>query len=79
MLRGGSRVALGTIGGVVHDRENGGGMEITIALAELNDAGHAGIAWLGDDGEGGTNVVVSLIEPEEMSGAGGAAAATPAG
>jgi hypothetical protein len=50
----------------VHERENGEGMEITIALAELNDSGHVGIAWLGDDGEGGTNVFVSLIEPEEM-------------
>ena len=59
-------IACGNIGGVVHERENGEGMEITIALAELNDSGHVGIAWLGDDGEGGTNVSVSLIEPEEM-------------
>ena len=72
-------IACGNIGGVVHERENGEGMEITIALAELNGSGHVGIAWLGDDGEGGTNVAVSLIEPEEMSGAGGAAEATPAG
>ena len=74
----GTYIACGTISGVVHERENGKGMEITIGLAELNDSGHVGIAWLGDDGEGGTNVSVSLIEPEEMSGAGGAAAeATP--
>jgi uncharacterized cupredoxin-like copper-binding protein len=74
----GTYIACGTIGGIVHERENGEGMEITIALAELNDSGHVGIAWLGDDGEGGTNVSVSLIEPDEMSGAGGAAAeATP--
>ena len=66
----GTYIACGTIGGVVHERENGEGMEITIALAELNDSGHVGIAWLGDDGEGGTNVSVSLIEPEEMSSAG---------
>jgi hypothetical protein len=59
-------IACGNIGGVVHERENGEGMEITIALGELNDSGHVGIAWLGDDGEGGTNVSVSLIEPEEM-------------
>src|SRR5918994_5771382 len=59
-------IACGNIGGVVHERENGEGMEIVIALAELNDSGHVGIAWLGDDGEGGTNVSVSLIEPEEM-------------
>ena len=66
----GTYIACGTIGGVVHERENGEGMEITIALAELNDSGHVGIAWLGDDGEGGTNVSVSLIEPEEMSSPG---------
>src|SRR5215216_3319846 len=54
------------LGGVVYERENGEGMELDIALAELNDSGHVGIAWLGDDGEGGTNVSVSLIEPEEM-------------
>src|ERR687894_2653316 len=62
----GTYIACGNIGGIVHERENGEGMEITIALSELNDSGHVGIAWLGDDGEGGTNVVVSLIEPEEM-------------
>jgi hypothetical protein len=66
----GTYIACGTIGGVVHERENGEGMEITIALAELNDSGHVGIAWLGDDGEGGTNVSVSLIEPDEMSSSG---------
>jgi len=63
----GTYIACGDIGGVVHERENGEGMEITIALAELNGSGHVGIAWLGDDGEGGTNVTVSLIEPGEMS------------
>ena len=62
----GTYIACGNIGGVVHERENGEGMEIAIALAELNDSGHVGIAWLGDDGDGGTNVVVSLIEPEDM-------------
>ena len=63
----GEYIACGNIGGTVHERENGEGMEITIALAELNGSGHVGIAWLGDDGEGGTNVTVSLIEPGEMS------------
>ncbi len=71
-------IACGNIGGVVHERENGEGAELIVALAELNDSGHVGIAWLGDDGEGGTNVVVSLIEPEEMGGPGGVAVeATP--
>jgi hypothetical protein len=59
-------IACGNIAGVVHERENGEGMEIVIGLDELNDSGHVGIAWLGDDGKGGTNVTVSLIEPEEM-------------
>jgi hypothetical protein len=63
-------IACGNIGGVAHERENGEGMEVVIALAELNDSGHVGIAWLGDDGEGGTNVAISLIEPEEMDGGG---------
>ncbi len=41
-------IACGTIGGVVHERENGEGMEITIALAEAaNDSGHVGIAGPG--------------------------------
>ena len=62
----GTYIACGNIGGVVHERENGEGTEVVVALAELNGSGHAGIAWLGDDGEGGTNVVVALIEPEEM-------------
>jgi hypothetical protein len=62
----GTYIACGNIAGVVHERENGEGMEIVIGLGELNDSGHVGIAWLGDDGEGGTNVSVSLIEPEEM-------------
>ena len=66
----GTYIACGNIGGVVHERENGEGMEITIALAELNDSGHVGIAWLGDDGEGGTNVGVTLIEPGEMGSEG---------
>src|SRR5919107_4047436 len=65
----GTYIACGNIAGIVHERENGEGSEIVIALAELNDSGHVGLAWLGDDGEGGTNVAISLIEPEEMSSA----------
>ena len=59
-------IACGDVGGVVHERENGEGSELVVGLAELDGSGHAGIAWLGDDGEGGTNVQVVLIEPEEM-------------
>ena len=74
----GTYIACGNIGGVVHERENGEGQELTIGLAELNGSGHVGTAWLGDDGEGGTNVSISLIEPEAMSSGGAAAEATPA-
>lgn len=63
----GTYIACGNIGGIVHERENGEGAELTIVLAEQNDSGHVGIAWLGDDGDGGTNVSVSLIEPEETT------------
>ena len=62
----GTYIACGNIGGIVHENEPIEGMEIVIALAELNDSGHVGTAWLGDDGEGGTIVNVLLIEPEEM-------------
>jgi hypothetical protein len=72
-------IACGNISGVVQQRENGEGMEIVIALAELNNSGHVGVAWLGADEERGTSVTVSLIEPDAMSGAGGAVAeVTPA-
>ena len=73
----GTYIACGNIGGIVQERENGEGMEVVIGLAELNDSGHAGIAWLGDDGEGGTNVAISLIEPEAMGTGGAAEEATP--
>ena len=66
----GTYIACGNIGGIVHENEPIEGMEVFIGLAALNDSGHVGIAWLGDDGEGGTNVTVSLIEPDEMSNAG---------
>src|SRR5215212_9090143 len=62
----GTYIACGNIAGVVHDQENREGKEIVIGLGELNDSGDVGIAWLGDDGKGGTDVSVSLIEPEKM-------------
>jgi hypothetical protein len=42
-----------------------GRTHLIIGLGELNDSGHTGIVWLGDDGEE-TEVVISLIEPDEM-------------
>jgi hypothetical protein len=63
----GTYIACGDIGGVVHDRDDGQGRELNIALAELNDSGHVGTAWLGEDGDS-TIVAISLIEPEAMEG-----------
>jgi hypothetical protein len=74
----GTYIACGNIGGVVSTRESGGGNEVTIGLAELNDSGYAGTAWLGDSGDGGTIVGINLINLDEMSSGSGAAAATPA-
>lgn len=74
----GTYIACGAIGGVVDDRENGPGQEISVGLAELNDSGYAGVAWLGDDGNGGTNVGITLINLDEMSGHDMSAMATPA-
>lgn len=74
----GTYIACGTIGGIVDPRENGEGKEISIGLAELNDSGYVGVAWLGDDGNGGTNVGVSLVNLDELQGNSGAMAATPA-
>jgi hypothetical protein len=59
----GTYIACGDIGGVVE--EEGGRMHLVIGLGELNDSGHTGIAWLGDDGDQ-TEVVVTLIEPDEI-------------
>jgi hypothetical protein len=60
----GTYIACGDIGGVVTTDE-GGRTGLVIALGELNDSGHHGVAWLGADGEQ-TEVAVILIEPEEM-------------
>jgi hypothetical protein len=62
----GTYIACGNIGGIVNKQEGRDGMEVVIGLAELNNSGHVGVAWLGDDGKGGTDVTVSLIEPDEM-------------
>jgi hypothetical protein len=57
--------ACGDIDGAVATDE-GGRTELIIGLAELNDSGHHGVAWLGADGER-TEVTVIPIEPDEMS------------
>jgi hypothetical protein len=57
-------IACGDIGGTLETDEDGR-THLIIGLGELNDSGHTGIVWLGDDGEE-TEVVISLIEPDEM-------------
>jgi plastocyanin len=72
-------IACGDIGGIVNERENGDGIEVAFALAELNGSGHVGTAWLGAMGDQ-TLVDIELIEPNAMGSAGAEAAqeATPA-
>ena len=60
----GTYIACGDIGGAAVTDE-GGRTELIIGLAELNDSGHTGVAWLGADGDQ-TEVVVVLVEPDEM-------------
>jgi hypothetical protein len=57
-------IACGDIGGTLETDEDGR-THLLIGLGELNDSGHTGTVWLGDDGEE-TEVVIILIEPDEM-------------
>jgi hypothetical protein len=57
-------IACGDIGGTLETDEDGR-THLLIGLGELNDSGHTGTVWLGDDGEE-TEVVITLIEPDEM-------------
>jgi hypothetical protein len=57
-------IACGDIGGTLVTDEDGR-THLLIGLGELNDSGHTGTAWLGDDGEQ-TEVAITLIEPDEM-------------
>ena len=58
-------IACGDISGVVFVDEDDGERQMVIGLGELNESGHAGIAWLSEEGEQ-TEVAVNLIEPDEM-------------
>jgi hypothetical protein len=60
----GTYIACGDIGGVL--TEEGERTHLIIGLGELNDSGHTGIAWLGSTEDGQTEVVISLIEPDEL-------------
>jgi hypothetical protein len=57
-------IACGDIGGTLETDEDGR-THLLVGLGELNDSGHTGTVWLGDDGEE-TEVVITLIEPDEM-------------
>ena len=60
----GTYIACGDVGGVL-EVDDDGRTHLLIGLGELNDSGHTGTAWLGEDGDQ-TEVVVTLIEPDEM-------------
>lgn len=61
-------IACGDIGGAVMENADGR-TSLVIGLGELNGSGNSGVAWLGADGDV-TEVVIMLIKPEEMGGAG---------
>ena len=60
----GEYIACGDIGGVLETDEDGR-THLIIGLGELNDSGHTGTVWFGEDGEE-TEMVVTLIEPDVM-------------
>jgi plastocyanin len=69
----GNYIACGNVGGMVM------GSDLAIGLAELNNSGYSGIAWLHDNGDGTTTVIVGLSETSALTGGGAATpAATPA-
>jgi plastocyanin len=58
----GNYIACGNIGGEV------AGGSLAIGLAELNDSGYSGIAWLHDNSDGTTTVLVGLTEEYAAAG-----------
>lgn len=60
----GTFIACGDIGGEL-TTDDEGRTHLQIGLGELNDSGHTGVVWFGEDGDQ-TEVVISLIEPDEM-------------
>jgi plastocyanin len=66
-------IACGNVGGMVM------GSDLAIGLAELNNSGYSGIAFLHDNGDGTTTVIVGLTEAAAETGGGEASpVATPA-
>jgi len=68
----GNYIACGDIGGTLI-----GTSDLTIGLAELNDSGHHGVAWLHDNGDGNTTVYVFLEEEYGEGDMGGGDMGTP--
>lgn len=73
----GTSIACSNIGGIVDGRENGEDQELSAVLTDLNESGYVGVAWLGDDGNGGTNVGFTLVNLGKIRGH-GTMTATPA-
>jgi plastocyanin len=65
----GNYIACGNVGGEAY------GPDLAFGLAELNDSGFSGVAWLHDNGDGTTTVAVFLTE--EGAAPEGEAEATP--
>jgi plastocyanin len=63
-------ILCGDLGGTVM-----GGSDIAVGLAQLNDSGYSGVAWLHDNGDGTTDVRVFATE---VAAGGGHEEATPA-
>ena len=60
-------IACGDIGGVIRTDE-GGRQEMMIGLAEQNDSGYSGTAWLGPSADGKqTEISIILLEPAAAS------------
>jgi plastocyanin len=55
-------IACGDVGGEAY------GPDLVFGLAELNNSGYSGVAWLHDNGDGTTNVAVFLTEAEGAAG-----------
>jgi plastocyanin len=64
----GTYIACGDIGGTTI-----GEADLPIGLAELNDSGASGVAWLHDNGDGTTTVSVFIVPPADAMAASTAA------
>lgn len=58
----GNYIACGNIGGMVM------GSDLAFGLAQLNNSGFSGVAWLHDNGDGTTTVAVFLTQQSQMMG-----------